>query len=1316
MSTSHVDDVLPLSPLQEGLLFHTLLAERGTEIYNVQLVLELRHRVEPSILRAAVTELLHRHPNLRGGFRYSKANQPVQVVPRTVKLPWSEIDLSDREPQARDAELGRLKDEDRVRRFTPARPPLLRCTLVRLAAERFQLVVTYHHMLFDGWSVPLVVRDLLALYAAHADASGLPPAAPYRDYLKWLARTDRDAAERAWREALAGLEEPTLMASPDPLRVPELPATFSVELSEETTDRLVTAGREAGLTLNTVVQGAWAVLLGRHTGRDDIVFGSIVSGRPPEVARIEDMVGLFINALPVRMRLRPDEKLSDSLRRTQNEQGRLAEHQHLPLGELHRLSGLRELFDTLVVFESYPVDRSALEAQADRSGATVLEVTDSTHYPLTLTVIPGERLRLVISCRSDLFPEPTALALRRQLGDVLEEFATGLQRPAAAYDPLPRAERHRLLHSWNDTAHPVPDTGLVERFEDQVARTPDAEAVVFEGRRLSYAEFDARVNRLAHLLREQGAGPGRIVALALPRSAELVVAVWAVLKSGAAYLPLDPDHPAERLAQILAEADPVALVTRSGGDARFGGDVPRVAVETAERTLRPDGTPWDGAPSRGVLPAHPAYLIYTSGSTGTPKGVLVSHQGITNRLRWMQDTYRLRADDRVLQKTPAGFDVSVWEFLWPLTEGATLVVARPDGHRDPRYLAELMRTERVTTAHFVPSMLRVFLDEPSAAGCTTLRRVICSGEALTADLVNRFAAVLDVPLHNLYGPTEASIDVTSWTCAPGPEDQVVPIGHPVWNTRAHVLDAALRPTPVGVTGELYLAGVQLARGYLNRPDHTAERFVADPFGLPGSRMYRTGDLARRRQDGALEFAGRADDQVKIRGVRVEPGEIGAVLAAHPAVAGAAVVVREDRPGHQRLVAYVVLAGEGEPDSAELRAHASAHLPHAMVPAVFVPVEALPLTPNGKLDRRALPPPPAPEAVRGRAPRSPQEEILTELFAEVLGLPVVGVDDDFFELGGHSLLAARLAGRIREVLGRAAVQDLFRAPTVARLAERLGVESPAPDGDTLLPLRASGKRPPLFCMPPAGGLSWCYAGLLRHIDAEHPVYGLQVSPSSGTDPLPASMARLAEDFVAEIRSVRPSGPYHLLGWSFGGVLAHAVATTLEAQGEEVALLAVLDAYPRIEGAADHLPDAAAVYNGLLAQLGHDQAEPGSRPMDVDLAKDLLRETGSALSHLERNRLSGMVDVFRNNFRLQHAGHTPGVFSGDLLFFSAALDKVPGGPDARDWQPHVRGRVTEHPIACTHGSMTQRDPLAEIGRTVSRTLRHLHTRHRGADRKK
>ncbi|MEU9568263.1 amino acid adenylation domain-containing protein, partial [Streptomyces sp. NPDC048161] len=656
------------------------------------------------------------------------------------------------------------------------------------------------------------------------------------------------------------------------------------------------------------------------------------------------------------------------------------------------------------------------------SGVSRMDLT------LSLTEQRDERGQLagiegVVEYATDLYDPQTISTLTTRWTDLLEALTTRPEQPITHADILTTDERHQVLTEWNDTVHEVPDTTLPELFAAQAARTPDALALIDGGTELTYAQLDARANRLARLLVDRGVRPGGTVAVALPRSVELVVALLAVHKAGAAYLPLDLDYPAERLAFMRADARPDLVLD----------DLDAIAALTG--TAAADGT--EHGPSVALSPELPAYVIYTSGSTGRAKGVVIPQRGVVNRLLWMQDTYRLAADDRVLQKTPSSFDVSVWEFFWPLITGATLVMAAPQGHKDPAYLAELIRTQGITTAHFVPSMLDVFLAEPTAAQCTALRRVICSGEALSAGLTERFRSTLGAELHNLYGPTEASIDVTAWPCLT--DTGVVPIGRPVWNTRTYVLDAALRPVPPGVAGELYLAGTQLALGYLDRPGLTAERFVADPYGAAGSRMYRTGDLARWTPEGVLEFLGRSDDQVKIRGFRIELGEIENALMGHPSVGAAVVVARQGR-----LAAYLVppAGTEAMPDTEAIRVHLGTSLPAYMVPAAFVTLPELPLTANGKLDRRALPEPDFARMVSGREPRTERERALCAAFADVLGLDTVGADDDFFRLGGHSLLVMRLVSRIRDRLGmEIAVRTVFDAPTPAGLAAHVDADAP-----------------------------------------------------------------------------------------------------------------------------------------------------------------------------------------------------------------------------------------------------------------------------------
>ncbi|MFD5420058.1 amino acid adenylation domain-containing protein [Streptomyces sp. NPDC127069] len=1024
-------DVLPLSPLQEGLFFHSAFDTGALDAYTGQIVLTLDGALDAGTLRASCDRLLRRHTALRSAFTDQGLDGPAQIVVESVEVPWEAVDLGGLGSAEREREWQRLLAADRARRFDLERPPLVRFTLVRFGAAEHRLVMTNHHIVWDGWSSAVLLRELLTGYAAQASGAGsgaVAEAVPYRSHLDWLARQDDGAAETAWSTALAGLEEPTLLGAADPNRIDALPERVPVELSAELTARLTARARSAGVTLNSVVQGVWAMLLGRVTGRDDVVFGGTVSGRTADVAGIEDMVGLLINTLPVRFRIREDEPLLAALGRFQDEQAELMDHQHAGLAGIQRAAGLGALFDTTVVVENYPLDLESMRALAGGPRLTGVEGSDATHYTVNLIVLPGERLRLHLDHRADVLDARTA----RSLGEALERLLTTIaDAPDTAVGEvdLLSAEQHRLIREWNGTAVPVPDTTLVELFEQQVARTPDAPATVFRGEHLTYGELDARAERLARALRARGAGPEEIVAVALHRSTEMVVSLLAVLKAGAAYLPVDPSLPADRIAYLLSDAEPVLLLADDEVAAGLpaAADLPRLDPGAVH-----DGDP--GAAGPGPLPGHPAYVIYTSGSTGRPKAVVVEHSAIVNRLLWMQDRYRLGADDRVLQKTPFGFDVSVWEFFWPLITGAALVVAEPGGHKDPAYLSRVIQEESVTTVHFVPSMLAAFVEDPGAGRCRSLRRVVCSGEALPEELKNRFLDVLDVPLHNLYGPTEAAVDVTHWDCRredAGP----VPIGRPIWNTSLYVLDPRGRPVPVGVAGELFLAGAGLARGYLRRPALTADRFPLDPFGPPGSRMYRTGDLARHRADGSVEYLGRTDDQVKIHGFRIELGEIETALGHLDGVGRAAVVVREDVPGERRLVGYLVpeAGADPAPDTGAMRAELARSLPEYMVP-VLVVVDGLPVTPNGKLDRRALPAPAAAAATGYEPPAGETEELVAMVWASVLDAPRIGRHDDFFALGGHSLSATRVAARLRQSLGLdLPLHTLFEQRTVAALA-------------------------------------------------------------------------------------------------------------------------------------------------------------------------------------------------------------------------------------------------------------------------------------------
>ncbi|RJL19460.1 non-ribosomal peptide synthetase, partial [Bailinhaonella thermotolerans] len=1010
-----IEDILPLSSLQQGLFFHALFDER--DVYTSQLSLDLEGPLDVPALRAAAETLLRRHPNLRAAFWHEDVSQPVQVIPRAVELPWREIDAAPgTDPREQAA-------AERARRFDLARPPLIRFTLVRLAPDRHRLLVTNHHILLDGWSLPLLATELFALYALKGDDSGLPPAPPYKAYLAWLARQDRDAAEAAWRAALAGLEEPTLLAPRVADRPPVPPERLDLPLDTRLMSRVARLARRHGVTVNTVLQVAWGVLLSRLTGRDDVVFGSVVSGRPPELPGVENMIGLFINTVPVRVRLAPGETVGELLERVQDEQADLIPHHHLGLADLHRIGGDGVAFDSMMVLENYPLDPSGMGVSLDGVRVTGAEGFDATHYPLVLVVMPGDHPVLRLDHRPDVYTRDEALALADRLTGLLAAFADDPGLPVARLDVLAPAERARVLEEWNATASHRPVGSLPALFEERVRLAPEAPAVVADGVSLTYGELNARVNRLAHRLIGLGVGAETPVAVLMERSVEQVVATLAIVKTGGCYVPIHHSHPPERMSWVMADTKaPVLLV-----DAAMSG---RWFAHGAEVVLVGDVPGEDHDPAVPIHPDQTAAVMYTSGSTGTPKGVVLTHRGVVDMVfdpRW--DPI---AHERTLFHSPHAFDASTYELWTPLLTGGCLVVA-PPGTPDVDELARVLREHRVTASIVTTALFNLVAEERPEA-FAGLRALVTGGDAASpAALARVRAACPDTVLINGYGPTETTTYASSRVVTGADlERGRVPIGGPMANMRAYVLDRNLRPVPAGVPGELYAAGAGLARGYLGRPGLTAERFVACPFGPPGERMYRTGDLARWREDGALEFLGRADHQVKIRGFRIEPGEVEAAIGRHERVAHVVVIVREDRPGDRRLVAYVV----GDVDPAEVRRFAGESLPEYMVPSAVVVLDALPATPNGKLDRDALPVPDV-AAEAGRAPRTVQEEILCGLFAAALGVERVGVDDSFFELGGDSIIATRLVSRVRSAFGvELPVRALFEAPTVAGLAARV----------------------------------------------------------------------------------------------------------------------------------------------------------------------------------------------------------------------------------------------------------------------------------------
>ncbi|KYF66721.1 non-ribosomal peptide synthetase [Sorangium cellulosum] len=1207
---SGLDDVYPLSPMQEGMLFHTLL-NPGSGIYLMQQHYVWHGALDPDLVVEAWRRVAARHPILRTSFVWKDLERPLQIVHREVDL--SDVirflDWRDRTEAEQERRLAEVLESELAEGLDMTRPPLLRIRLIRVRDDAYRIVRSFHHILTDDWCFSVLMMECLSYYAALREGRPLelPEPRPYRDYIAWLARQDLPAAERFWREELRGFTEPTPLGVdrilPDGAAPPAGAGVSDafVELPPALTEALLGLAHQHGLTPNTFVQGAWALLLSRYSGRRDVVFGVTVAGRPTDLPGVETIVGLFINSLPLRVRVPPEQPLVPWLKGLLAHNYRIREVEYPPLVEIQRWSELprgQALFGSLVVFENAPKD-PRLGEQVGDVHLSYEQDRVHTNYPMTVVAYPSAGLGIRLSYDRRLFDHD---AVERMLGHLVELLSEMARRPEARLgdlSPLGERERRQLLLEWNDTKGAEPAApGYVALFEAQARKTPDAVAVTCRERRLTYAALNRAANHVAHALRAQGVGPDTIVAVLESRDIELVVAVLGVLKAGGAYLPLDPHQPEQRIAGVVEASRAPVVVTSEAWVPRLARalahlpEPARPRFVTRERLAAQRGPAPVDDPPRRAGPGHLAYVITTSGSTGVPKGAMVEHAGMLNNVWGKIPALELGPSDVIGQTASQCFDISVWQLLTALLCGGRVHIVPEEIVGDPRRLVEEAEAQGITVLELVPSLLGELVSaDADAPRLSRLRWMLPTGEALTPDLCRRwFARYPRVPLMNAYGPAECADDVAlhAITEAPGPEVVHVPIGRPVPNVRLHVVtgdDLA----PVGVTGEICVAGVGVGRGYLNDPARTAEAFVPDPFGgAPGARMYRTGDLGRRLADGTLEFSGRRDHQVKIRGFRIELGEIEARLAQHPEVREAVVAVREERASGKRLVAYVVGEDGAAPAPERLREFLKETLPDYMVPPVFVALPALPLTPNGKVDRKALPAPEAPAVdaggAAGGAPTTPTEEALAGIWAEVLGLEQVPVHAGFFELGGHSLLATQVVSRVRKALGvELPLRSLFDHPTVAELARdvdrRRGPAGGAP---------AAGP-PPLVPVPRGGPLPLSFAQqrlwFLAQLEPDSAGYNMTAAVRVEGE---LDVALLRESLVALVRR------HESLRTTFG-----------VAAGEPVQVIAP-DAAPEFE-VVDLSATPAGERGAAIQRLAADRAE---RPFDLGRGP-LLRVTAIRL---------------------------------------------------------------------------------------------------------
>jgi amino acid adenylation domain-containing protein len=1339
-----------VSPQQKHLWL--LQQEEPRRPYCAQCAVLIEGNLDTKILAAALRNVFDRHEILRTTFICLPGmSLPVQVISGGSIPSIDGHDLTGWGAGEQRARIEALFQEASLLPFDFEKGPLARVSLVALSPDKFMLLVTLSSLCADAASLDTLVRELGRAYSASVrgeELCGEPM--QYADLAEWQNELLESAETRAGREywrkrnsaALLDLRLPFERQISGPSDVAHFdPRYLTATITPAATAKIRTLLRKYDAPASAFFLACWQTLLWRLTGLSDFIVGIACDGRTYE--GLPETIGPLAKYLPLRCHLQNDLRFSEFLAQV-NESAR-------DVAEWQEYFSWEQIAGSNGDIKAPPFFSTSFEFAEQPAGCSAPAVKLSIHRRLAC----ADRFKLKLSCvQRDDFPTvelhyDAHLYRVEDIGRFAGQYQTLLESvvrdPEAAISELEivsAAERRQLLVEFNDTRTDFPEDRCIQQlFEEQVERAPDNIAVVFEDRQLTFAQLNARANQLAHYLRTLGVGPEVLVAICLERSLEMVIGLLGILKAGGAYVPLDPAYPKERLADLLADTQAPVLLTQQRvmaevledrGPRIEDGDSRSSILNYRTRVVCLD-TEWQAIARESEENAltsasagNAAYVIYTSGSTGQPKGVVIEHRGLSNTLNWLTDILELSAKDRGVLKTPITFDAAGREIFPTLMAGGTLVIAETDGHRDSRYLAEMIGNQRLSIFHCVPSLLRLLLEEPALAGAGALRAVMCGGEALPPQVVMRFQRRSGAKLYNVYGPTEAIIDSTYWLCEGVGAHSTIPIGRPIANARIYILDEALRPLPPGVPGELYIGGVSLARGYLNRPELTAEKFVPNPFGEePGARLYKTGDLARYLPDGNIEFLGRADHQVKIRGFRIEPGEIEAALDQHPAVREAVVLAREDTPGEKRLVAYVVAEQGPVPTTAELRSFLKDKLPEHMVPALFVVLDALPLMPNGKVDRRALPMPDRarPELEKAFvAPRDDLELQLAQIWEEVLGVRPVGVRDNFFELGGHSLLAVRLFAIIEKRLGRKLpLTTVFQGATVEHLAGVLRQQAKPGPQSCLVTIKPDGGKRPLFLVHPAGGHVFPYIHLAQYLDPDQPCYGLQARGlEEGQEPH-TRIEDMAAYYIEALQTVQPAGPYLLGGWSMGGVVAFEMAQQLHAQGHRVALLALLDG--RIPTADETFPeeDYEAVllverYFGIsfgpmesLAQLPKDEQlafmleqakSAGLVPAELDVAEarrfvELLKSDLRATQHYALHPYPGRVTLFKASEELAGASPDPTLGWSEWANAGVEVHLVPGNHANLVYEPHVEV-LAEKLSACLSRALS-----AEEGFTQSQS---------------
>lgn len=1326
---------IPLSFGQRRLWFLQHLEGRK-DAYNIPVVIKLKGDLNIQALQQALIDVITRHESLRTMFPSDETGMSYQCIlePHDFKMKLEVIKTNEKQF---------LTEINKAIHycFDLTTEPAFRVNIFEINHNQYVLLLLIHHIAADGWSLTPLTRDLAKAYHDHCHKSSnalSPLPIQYADYTicqqQWL--NERKGAKQVsqqlayWKDALNGL--------PDQIELPTdfprpIQSSFEGGIVDLTIDsilhqKLLDLAHKRNVSLFMVLQAAIAALLTKLGAGNDIPIGSPIAGRNHD--SLENVIGLFVNTLVLRTDTAGNPSFSELLSRVKYADLSAFEHQDVPFELLveqlnpTRYRSKNPLFQVMFAFQNIPDPRLELE---DVETKLELYHVGSAKFDLTFELQEGRKtdgspngIHGFIEYSSDLFRRTTIEKMAERFLQLLKEIVS---KPDVPIDKLSiiLPEERKMLFTLEHNKHvsKVSEKTIPALFEEQAEKRPNATALIFENERLSYRALNEKANKLAKLLIAMGVGPEKVVALAFSRSIELVVGMLAVLKAGGTYLSLDPNYPEDRLAFMVEDAQPICILTTKhiASTIKTIGNIKHFTVDELEArediNLLLETSPINSERPEPLLPSHSAYIIYTSGSTGKPKGVVVPHHNVVRLFKSTDHLFHFGADDIWTLFHSYAFDFSVWEIWGPLLHGGSLVIVSHNVSRSPKQFLALLADEHVTVLNQTPSafyqLMQADKEDSEVSNRLSLRYIIFGGEALELSRLEEWYRRHDdmqPKLVNMYGITETTVHVTYIELNEKmvAESRNSLIGCSLSDLDVYLLDSELQIVPPGVVGELYVSGPGLARGYLGRPDLTSERFIANPYGQPGSRMYRTGDLAKWHANGLLEYVGRADQQVKIRGFRIEIGEIEAVLAKHPAIEQVGVVVREDYPNNKCLVAYIVYKKGMKGTTEHLRNYVANVLPGYMVPSFFMSIESLPLTPNGKLDRKALPAPEIEMERLDRGPRTPQEEIMCNLFKEILQLNKVSVSESFFELGGHSLLAVQLMSRIRDVFGtELSIGDLFEAPTIASLVEKLEVGSSQNSLAMLLPLRTSGNNLPLFCVHPAGGLSWCYAGLMTSLEKDFPIYGLQARGIERNEPLPKTLDEMALEYICQIKSVQPKGPYHLLGWSLGGNVVHAMATELQKQGDEVSLVVMLDSYPSQFLPIAQVPKEEEVLIALLALGGFEPEDICEKNLTQSNTIEILLRHGSALASLDEETIINLKETYKNSVRIL-SEYKPKQFEGDILFFRSTVIPEwfdPISPD--EWRPFVSGNIFQYDIHCRHKDLCQPGPLFEIGQILMRLMK-------------